>query len=96
MTISKLPELPFLDTRKLTAKQHRLAKRLFNQFKTKTFLPANEAYHDENRHALDESVLVQLLGLPKSILAPLDLLRKKWCYEPSVHGGKSTRYNPDA
>ena len=32
-------------------------------------------------------VLIDMLGLPTSVLEPLDLLRLKWCSEPSVHGG---------
>ena len=35
-------------------------------------------------------MLVDMLGLPESILGSLDLLRLKWCSEPSVHGGKKT------
>jgi len=91
LTISRLPDLPALDTRALTPKQHRLAARIFGRFKAKPFLPANEAYHDATRHELDRAVLVELLGLPESILAPLETLRRKWCFEPSVHGGKKTR-----
>jgi len=91
LTISQLPDLPVLDTRALTPKQHRLAARIFGRFKSKPFLPANEAYHDANRHALDRALLVELLGLPEVILAPLEVLRRKWCFEPSVHGGKKTR-----
>ena len=90
-TISQLPNLPVLDTRHLSAKQHQLAARIFSRFKDQSFLPANETYHDQVRHDLDRTVLVELLGLPESILGPLDLLRRKWCYEPSVHGGKKTR-----
>jgi len=96
ISISRQPELPVLDTRALSAKQHRLAARIFGRFKCKPFLPANEAYHDENRHALDRALLVELLGLPESILQPLDLLRRKWCLEPSVHGGKKTRPPEDS
>lgn len=53
--------------------------------------PANEAYHDETRQALDRAILVDLLGLPETILEPLRVLREQWCSEPTVHGGKSTR-----
>ena len=51
----------------------------------------DEAYRDTTRQALDEAVLLDLLGLPSSILDSLDLLRTQWCNEPTVHGGKSTR-----
>ena len=54
-------------------------------------MPANEAYRDETRKALDRAMLCDLLGLPESILEPLDVLRRQWCTEPTVHGGKSTR-----
>lgn len=91
MTISHLPKLPMLDTRKLTEEQHEVAGRIFERFKGKGFLPANEVYHDEVRHALDRAVLVELLGLPEEVLGGVDGLRRKWCNEPSVHGGKRTR-----
>ena len=44
----------------------------------------------DTRKLLDRRVLIDLLNLPESILEPLDLLRLKWCSEPSVHGGKPT------
>ena len=53
-------------------------------------LPANEAYRDNTQKELDHRVLIDMFGLPESILEPLDLLRLKWYSEPSVHGGKKT------
>ena len=91
LTISELPSLPVLDVRTLNARQLRLAEKIFANFRDWTFLPANEAYRDETRQALDQAVLCDLLGLPESILEPLDVLRRQWCAEPTVHGGKSTR-----
>lgn len=91
LTISRLPELLVLDARTLTDEQFTRADGIFNEFRERPFLPANEAYRDENRLALDEAVLVGLLGLPESILDPLAVLRRQWCAEPTVHGGKSTR-----
>jgi hypothetical protein len=91
LTISNLPSLPVLDVRRLTEPQLRLAARLFSDFASRDFLPANEAYRDETRQDLDRAVLCELLGLPESILEPLTLLRRQWCEEPTVHGGKSTR-----
>ena len=91
LTISGLPALPVLDVRELDARQLRIAARIFEDFREWTFLPANEAYRDETRKALDRAVLCDLLGLPESILEPLDVLREQWCAEPTVHGGKSTR-----
>ena len=91
LTISNLPSLPVLDVRELDSRQLGIAKRIFEDFEDWTFLPANEAYRDETRKALDRAVLCELLGLPETILEPLDLLRLQWCSEPTVHGGKSTR-----
>ena len=54
------------------------------------FLPVNEAYRDNTRKELDHRILIDMLGLPESILEPLYLLRLKWCSEPSVHGGEKT------
>lgn len=64
---------------------------IFDENRDREFLPANEAYRDESRKELDRRVLVDLLGLPEDkVLDPLELLRLKWCSEPSVHGGKGT------
>ena len=91
LSISRLPELLVLDARTLTDGQYEQAELIFKEFQTRPLLPANEAYRDESRQALDEAVLVRLLGLPESILDPLAVLRRQWCSEPTVHGGKSTR-----
>ena len=91
LTISQLPRLTALDARTLDDGQLEQAERLFAEFAERDFLPANEAYRDETRRALDRAVLCGLLALPESILEPLEALRLQWCEEPSVHGGKSTR-----
>ncbi len=91
LTLSVLPGLPVLDPRRLADEQHAAAARTFSAFREREFLPANEAWRDDSRRALDRAVLVDLLGLPEDVMEPLDLLRKQWCAEPSVHGGKSTR-----
>ena len=89
--ISRLPNLPALDGRAMSDAQHALAQGIFEDFRARAFLPANEAYRDQTRQALDEAVLVELLGLPRTVLDPLALLRTQWCGEPTVHGGKATR-----
>ena len=91
LTVSRLPDLPVLDPRPLTDAQHARARDLLGRFRERPFLPANEAYRDRTRQALDAAVLVELLGLPASILEPLAVLRTQWCGEPTVHGGKATR-----
>ena len=91
LTISGIPSLPVLDVREFDARQLGIAKQIFENFRDWMFLPANEAYRDDTRKALDRAVLCELLGLPESILEPLGVLRLQWCSEPTVHGGKSTR-----
>ena len=91
LTITQLPSLMVLDPRTLSKKQIAQAEVIFERFKKAKFLPANEAYRDDTRKALDRAVLVDLLRLPETTLEPLSILRDQWCTEPSVHGGKSTR-----
>ena len=91
LTITQLPRLTVLDPRSLSKEQIAQSEDIFEAFKGKTFLPANEAYRDDTRKALDRTVLVDLLRLPEATLEPLSILRDQWCAEPSVHGGKSTR-----
>lgn len=90
LKITAIPTLPTLDARKLTKKQLKGFKKIFSDFKGRMFLPANEAYRDDGRVELDAQVL-EILGLPASVFEALDLVRLKWCAEPSVHGGKNTR-----
>ena len=94
ITISRLGELLSIDPRALSSGQLALASDIFDRFKRRPMLPANEAFRDQVRHDLDAAVLCELLGLPTEILTPLAVLRSQWCEEPSVHGGKSTRPRP--
>ena len=91
LTISKLPALTVLDPRSLNPDQLRLAGDIFDELRDQTLLPSNEAWRDDARQTLDRAVLTDLLGLPEDVLEPLALLRRQWCAEPSVHGGKATR-----
>lgn len=91
VTISALPLLPSIDPRQFDEPTMRKAEDLFERFRDAEFLPANESYHDANRKALDEALLGELLGVPADIVDEFDLIRRQWCAEPSVHGGKSTK-----
>ena len=92
LTIKRLPKLVTLDPQELTCAQLDVAADIFDLFRERTFLPANEAYRDATRRALDEAVLVDLLGLhQKEVMSSLAVLRDQWCREPSVHGGKTSQ-----
>ena len=90
MPITAIRTMPTLDVTKLTTAQLETAETIFDEMRSAQFLPANEAYHDNSRQELDYRILIDMLGLPRSVLEPLNLLRLKWCSEPSVHGGKKT------
>lgn len=94
LTITSVPELPVLDTRVLNEQQLAHCAGLFEEFRHREFLPANEAYRDQTRKDLDRALLfgiTSVLQLDPDLEENLDLLREQWCAEPSVHGGKSTR-----
>ena len=90
MTITRLPDMMALDARCLSDTQLQQCQAVCDEFRSRFLLPANEAYRDSERRELD-SVLWNILGLPDSLLANLNLVREQWCAEPSVHGGKRTR-----
>ncbi len=96
LTITQLPRLTVLDPRSLSKDQLTLTKDIFERYKKKEFLPANEAYRDDVRQALDRAVLVELLRLDEEALESLAILRNQWCAEPSVHGGKKTKIDTAA
>ncbi len=93
LTITLLPRLLTVNTQSLSNEQLDLCEKMFSDFRGQQFLPANQAYQDEVRIALDKAVLVNLIGLPDHCLNNLATLRKQWCAEPSVHRGKSTKPN---
>ena len=64
---------------------------IFDEFSEKQMRPVNEIAQDGVRRDLDEAVLIDILGLPKSLNAkdgPLELLRMKLGSEPSIAGQK--------
>ena len=88
LKITVVPNLPILDLRALSDRQHAAAKGFFNDFQDKELLPAYIADSDHNRALLDEFVICDLLGFDKEIYEGVRRLAAKWCAEPSVHGGK--------
>ena len=70
-----------LDPRTLTESQLDHCRATFEELKDKTLLPANEAYRDETRTALDRELLfgiTSVLQLDPALEEGLDLLRKQW------------------
>jgi len=90
LTITGLPGLTVIDTRRLSPARLDLAGDIFDRFRERELLPANEAWQDGTRQALDRAMLVDLLGIPDELMEPLQLPRRQWCAELSVHGGKRT------
>ena len=91
LTLSRLPDLPVFDPRALSSEQMARAEALYQQVRDVPLLPANEAYRDDARKELDREALVGVFGMPDEMLDGFSVLRDKWCFEPSVHGGKDTR-----
>jgi hypothetical protein len=93
-TVTGIPSIPTLDTRALTDDQHTEAKRQFNRLRNERFLPFDQIDEDPARAKLDRAILVNVLGLPESLLedgGPIDLIRRKLAREPQIHGGKKSR-----
>lgn len=88
ITITRLPSLAVFDVRHLSDRQYKVAEEIFDKFSDQDFLPANDAYRDKIRHELDRAVMIEMLGLSEELIEPLELLRDKWCAEPTVRGRK--------
>ena len=91
VSITASETLPVLDFRALSQAQIKQAKAIFDEFKDQHFLPAYLANADETREELDKAVLCDWLGFDESIYEAVRELAKKWCAEPSVHGGKQSK-----
>ena len=88
LTVLAAAEMPTLDLRTLTDVQLATSENIFSEFEELDLLPAYIADTDENRARLDRRVVCELLGLDEEIYLRVRDLAKKWCAEPSVHGGK--------
>ncbi len=84
LTVTGIKQVPWLDTSKLTAVQLKRANALFDEFSDREFRPVREANSDSARIELDQRFLVEVLGLPKSMLRDIARIRDMWCSEPSV------------
>ncbi len=93
-TVTGIPNIPTLDTRALTDEQHAEARRQFDLLSGERFLPFDQIDEDPARAKLDRAILVDVLGLPESLVepdGPIDLIRRKLAREPQIHGGKKSK-----
>ena len=84
--IKKIP-CPRLDTLDDAALNR--ASEAFNRLSAKPLRPTCQSHADAARHEIDAAV-ADMLGLHPSILNDLEVLRRLWCEEPSVHGNNQT------
>lgn len=89
MTIRSAESLLILDLRALTDQQLATAEAIFNDFRDKELQPAYLADADPNRALLDRRVICDLLGFDQNVYTLVRRHAARWCYEPSVHGGKA-------
>ena len=90
-----LRSLPTLDVAQLSSAQLAVAKQIFHELKGQQMLPFNEMVDDPVRQNLDRLLLSEVLGFGEDthpeVHEGVDLLRKKLCAEPSVHGNKKPK-----
>ena len=89
-TVTAIPDIPVLDTSKLSAKQLKAAVDIFDTLQSQILLPANQAWEDPVRQKLDERLLKDVLRLDGTAVGELDILRRQWCSEPTVTSTKPT------
>ena len=89
MTRTSARAIVTLDYRRLTPAQLLKADAIFEEFKSKELMPAYLADADKNRAKLDRAVICDLLRFDEDTLRAVRRLTRKWCAEPSVHGGKA-------
>ena len=89
MPVTAIDRMPFLDVTSLAPKQLDVAEAVFAEMKHRELRPAYLAERDAVRKELDARVLRDVLGLDwEALEGPLEVLRRKWCAEPSVRAGK--------
>lgn len=86
VTVTTINSLPWLDPTVLTEEQLSRIDEIFEYFKNLSFLQLNQMPEDSARTELDRRLLLDVLGMPPSILKSIGLLQKKWCVEPSIRG----------
>jgi len=93
-TVTSIPAITTLDVRTLSNAQHEEARSAFERLSERRFLPFDQIDEDESRVELDQSLLVEVLGLDPALCepgGPIERLRRKLATEPQIHANKRTR-----
>ena len=88
LTLSRLGDLLVPDLRALPPERVERIGRAAEDLRGEKFLEAHRAAEDPTRQELDRRVLGRGLGFDEETLREVRLIGRKWCAEPTVHGGK--------
>ena len=87
----QMERLPVLDPRALTGEQLTSMERVFERWSSRPMLPACDAWKDQERIELDRQVLEEVLNLSSPALRSVEILRNRFCCEPTVLDLKAHR-----
>ena len=90
ITVTGIPDMPVLDTTRLSPNQLQAAVRIFDDLRTEVLKPANEAWDDDVRKKLDRRLLTEVLNQDDNAVEQMNILRQEWCSEPTVTSTKGT------
>jgi len=88
LTITQMGKLIVPDATRLSERQIAAAQEIFDEFRGLELKPAHVADIDPTRAKLDHAVMCDMLELDEDVYEVSRLLARKWCAEPSVHGGR--------
>ena len=88
LPVRAIRTLPWLKVTELASDALDAAGAIFDDLKSQPLLRARDAYRDEVRQEIDRRLLRDVLLLSNGASEGLALLRRKWCSEPTVHGGR--------
>lgn len=95
-----LRSLPTLDIRQFSPFKLTIAESIFHDLKHEHMLPFSEMVNDPVRQELDRLLLSKVFGFGEDthpeVHEGLNLLRKKLCAEPSIHGDKKSKCDLEA
>ena len=90
---TKIKALPVLDITTLSSTQMDQMERIFDDFQHRTMRAANESWLDNARIELDRRVTQDVLNMRPAVRTQLDIIRSRWCLEPTVQGNKGKSKN---